>query len=105
MDGDTSSYHNKLYHLTGDTIFTWRDPHVTRYLAGLITTTSTAYKYTRGRPNGGSSSLTGKTREGKYGHQDCQDHSYFMNPVHDIAVVTEVASFVEIGSTDDPNDC
>ena len=78
MDGDTSSYRIKLYRLTGDKNSTWCDPHVTRYLAGLITTASTAYKYTRDRPNGGSSSLTGKREVGENGHQEYQDHSLFV---------------------------
>ena len=71
MDGDTPSYLIKLYRVTGDKNFTWRDPHVTKDLAGLITTTSASHKYTRGQPNGGSSSLTGRREVGEHGHQDC----------------------------------
>ena len=78
MNEDTSSYRNKLYHLTGDMDFTRCDPHVTWYLAGLITTTSAAHKYARGRPNGGSSSLTGRRVVGENGHQEYQEHSLFV---------------------------
>ena len=71
MNGGTHGYLIKLYRVTGDKNFTWRDPRVTKVLAELITTTSTSHKYVRGQPIGGSSSLTGRREVGEHGHRDC----------------------------------
>ena len=73
-DGDTHSYHNKLYRLTGCMTFTWRDPDVTRCLARLIM----ANKKARDPPNGVSSSLTGRRELERMGIKICQDHPHLV---------------------------